>query len=83
MKRHIGALLIGIAAIGLSNAAPAADAAWKAVDEAMRRPGALQSGDVYKFSFPRSDLKVMEDGVAVKPARSAPGSHSKVTAGTR
>jgi hypothetical protein len=28
----------------------------------------MQPGDVYKFSFPRSDLKVTLDGVPVKPA---------------
>lgn len=33
MKRHMGALVVGIAAIGLPGAAPAADGAWKAVDE--------------------------------------------------
>lgn len=68
MKRHLGALVVGIAAIGLSDTAPAADAVWTAVDEAMGRPGAQQPGDVHKFSFPRSDLKVTVDGVAVKPA---------------
>ena len=68
MMRHIGALVAVIAATGLSTAALGADPAWKAVDEAMGRAGAMQPGEVYKFSFPRSDLKVTVDGVAVKPA---------------
>ncbi|WP_448191105.1 DUF1259 domain-containing protein [Azospirillum sp. sgz301742] len=68
MKRHIAALVLGIATVGLPNAAPAADPAWKAVDEAMGRAGAAQPGDVYKYSIPRTDLKVTVDGVAIKPA---------------
>jgi hypothetical protein len=46
----------------------AAETEWKKVDEALGRQGAMQPGDVYKFSFPRSDLKVILDGVPVKPA---------------
>ncbi|WP_448192648.1 DUF1259 domain-containing protein [Azospirillum sp. sgz301742] len=68
MKRHIAALVLGFATAGLSNAAPAADPAWKAVDGAMGRAGAVQPGDVYKYSIPRTDLKVTVDGVAIKPA---------------
>lgn len=41
---------------------------WKAVDQAMGRSGAMQPGDVYKFSLPRGDLHVTVGDVAVKPA---------------
>ena len=41
---------------------------WKAVERAMGRPGAMQAGDVYRFSMPRGDLKVVVKGVEVKPA---------------
>src|SRR5690242_18429085 len=41
---------------------------WKAVEEALGKTGALQPGDVYKVSFPRSDLKVTVAGVELKPA---------------
>ena len=41
---------------------------WKAAERAMGRPGAMQPGDVYKFSMPRGDLKVVVKGVEVKPA---------------
>src|SRR5687768_1971873 len=41
---------------------------WKAVDEAMGRPGKLQPDGVQKYSLPRSDLKVTTRGVAVKAA---------------
>src|SRR3954465_8203928 len=65
-----GHRLAAAAALMLVLSAPAlaAEPDWKRVDEALGRPGALQPGGVYKFSFPRSDLKVTLDGVPVKPA---------------
>lgn len=41
---------------------------WKDVEQALGRAGSLQPGDVYKVSFPRTDLAVTLDGVAIKPA---------------
>jgi hypothetical protein len=41
---------------------------WKAVEQAVGRPGAMQPGYVYRFSMPRSDLRVTVGGVEVKPA---------------
>jgi hypothetical protein len=41
---------------------------WAKVDQAMGRPGVEQAGDVHRFGFPRSDLHVTLDGVAIKPA---------------
>jgi hypothetical protein len=41
---------------------------WHAVDAAMGRPGAAQPDGTYRFAFPRSDMRVMVDGVAIKPA---------------
>jgi Domain of Unknown Function (DUF1259) len=38
------------------------------VDQALGRKGADQPGGVHKYSFPRSDLQVSLDGVAIKPA---------------
>src|SRR3954451_4214922 len=40
---------------------------WKEVDTAIGRSGTI-SGDVHRYGFPRSDLQVMVDGVAIKPA---------------
>ena len=40
---------------------------WKAVDDAMGRPGQDQPDGVHKFAMPRGDLKVTVDGVEVKP----------------
>src|SRR2546423_10424243 len=41
---------------------------WRAVETALGRPGTLQPENVIKFSFPRSDLTVVVDGVTLKPA---------------
>jgi hypothetical protein len=41
---------------------------WSAVDRALGRPGKPQPGEVQKYSFPRSDLHVTVDGIALKPA---------------
>ncbi|MCW2244177.1 DUF1259 domain-containing protein [Azospirillum canadense] len=68
MVRHIGLLIAAVAATALSTVAFGADVDWRAVDEAMGRSGAMQPGDVHKYSIPRTDLKVTVDGVAVKPA---------------
>lgn len=60
-----------LAMIALSFAAAAVGAAqtdWSQVDQAIGRKGADQPGGVHKYSFPRSDLHVTVDGVAIKPA---------------
>ena len=44
----------------------ATPAQWKAVEEAMGRPGQMQPGDVIKFSMPRKDLHVTLAGVELK-----------------
>src|SRR5690349_24180124 len=36
---------------------------WKPVEQALGKSGSMQPGDVYKVSFPRSDLKVTAAGV--------------------
>jgi hypothetical protein len=38
---------------------------WKAVAQAMSKAGAMQPGDVYKISLPRSDLQVTARGSRV------------------
>ena len=40
---------------------------WQKVDDAFGRKAAV-SGDVHRYGFPRSDLSVTLDGVAIKPA---------------
>lgn len=48
--------------------APGRQIDWKAVEQAMERTGAMQPGDVYRFSMPRSDLSVTVQGVRIRPA---------------
>lgn len=47
---------------------------WKLVEQAMGKSGALQSGNVYKFGFPRTDLQASVRGIPVKPTF-ATGTH--------
>jgi hypothetical protein len=61
----VSSLLLFIAATPKE---PATRTGWKEVEQAIGRAGSLQPGDVYKVSFPRSDLSVTLDGVAIKPA---------------
>lgn len=58
-------LTLGLALV-LPTTAHAQD--WKAVDAAMGRAAVEQPGGVHRFNFPRSDLKVVVDGVQLKPA---------------
>jgi hypothetical protein len=60
-------LLTGVLALGITAPASAAPD-WPAVDRALGRPGTEQAGGVHRYGFPRSDLKVTLDGVAIKPA---------------
>lgn len=41
---------------------------WRAVDAAMGRTGATQPGDTYRFNMPRSDLRVVSQGVEIRPS---------------
>ncbi|HTC92672.1 MAG TPA: DUF1259 domain-containing protein [Terriglobales bacterium] len=43
------------------------DSQWKAVEDALGRPGQVQPDGVLKFGMPRRDLKVSVNGVEVKP----------------
>jgi Domain of Unknown Function (DUF1259) len=46
--------------------ARAAEPDWKAVEQALGKPGELQAGDVFRIGMPRTDLSVTVKGVAVK-----------------
>ena len=57
------------AVIALLASAPAyAKPDWSAVGQALGKPGTELPGGVYRVALPRTDLKVMLDGVAIKPA---------------
>ncbi|HEY1475117.1 MAG TPA: DUF1259 domain-containing protein [Pseudolabrys sp.] len=51
----------------IGTAANAEEIDWKKVDTALGRTAAV-SGEVHRYGFPRSDLHVTLDGVAIKPA---------------
>ena len=64
-------IVLPLAAIGLalalSTSSRAADIDWTKVDAALGKTAVVQ-GEVHRYGMPRSDLKVILDGVAVKPA---------------
>src|SRR5437868_5867806 len=66
----IRSLTVYIAILGatasLGHAQQNASPEWKAVEDALGRKGSMQPGDVYKFSMPRSDLKVIVAGTPIK-----------------
>ena len=47
---------------------PVRDIDWKAVEAAIGRSGVVQPGDIHRFNFPRTDLRVMVGDVQLKPA---------------
>jgi len=51
----------------LASAANAQAIDWNKVDAALGKTAAV-SGEVHRYGFPRSDLQVTLDGVAIKPA---------------
>jgi len=52
--------------VGISTRAQGADPDWKAVEQALGKPGQLQPGDVFRVGMPRTDLAVTVKGVPVK-----------------
>ena len=76
------ALLLVLVLSCISTCARAADISWAQVDRAIGRKGADQPGGVHKYSFPRSDLNVTVDGVAIKPALALGGWVAFQPAGT-
>src|SRR5947207_11471518 len=58
-------MVAGFAGI-LATAANAQEVDWGKVDAAFGRKATV-SGDVHRYGFPRSDLSVTLDGVAIKP----------------
>jgi Domain of Unknown Function (DUF1259) len=51
----------------LASAANAQEIDWKKVDAALGKTATV-SGEVHCYGFPRSDLQVTVDGIAIKPA---------------
>lgn len=61
------AVLAG-AALSVAGSAAVAQADWAPVDRAMGRPGTTQPGEVHRYSFPRTDLRVTAGGITIEPA---------------
>jgi len=66
MRKMIWTMITILAALS-ATAAKAQEIDWQKVDDALGRKAAV-SGDVHRYGFPRSDLVVALDGVAIKPA---------------
>lgn len=68
MRRHVWFAAITLLLCG-GTFVQAQEAAtnWKPVETALGRSGQSQPGDVYKFSLPRKDMKVVKEGVTVAP----------------
>ena len=67
MLRSLASILATTALISVASLPASAAPDWAKVNQELGRDGADQPGGVKRFSFPRSDLKVMLDGVEVKP----------------
>ncbi len=70
MRVHVwkhAMVVVGVTLItGAPGGALAADPDWKAVEQALGKPGQLQAGDVFRVGMPRTDLSVTVKGVPVK-----------------
>lgn len=66
-----GSIALAVAGSAAAQAAPKVTLSsrfWRPVEEALGRKGTANPGGVLKFSFPRSDLVVVLNGVTLKPA---------------
>ena len=61
-------LMASIFSASFSTVAIAQEIDWQKVDDAFGRKPAAVAGDVHRYGFPRTDLAVTLDGVAIKPA---------------
>jgi len=66
MLKHAISVLTVTLIIAIPGLAPAADPDWKAVEQALGKPGQLQAGDVFRIGMPRTDLTVTVKGVPVR-----------------
>ena len=66
MRPQIAALLVGAALLMAQPAA--AEPNWTAVAQALGKTGSVQPGGIYKVALPRTDLRVILDGVPLKAA---------------
>src|SRR5262247_4129626 len=62
-----GMAVVGFIGVVAPTMMLAAEADWKAVEQALGKPGQIQAGDVFRVGMPRTDLTVTVKGVPVKP----------------
>jgi len=67
VSRRVTTVLGFVVIAGMPAGVYAADPDWKAVEQALGKPGQLQTGDVFRVGMPRTDLNVTVRGVPVKP----------------
>lgn len=67
MRRIIRFVTPLVAATIVTTSTFAAEPNWNQVAEALGKSGTVQAGGVYRVGFPRTDLRVSLDGVALKP----------------
>ena len=60
------AITLTLATVMSAYAQQNAGSEWKPVEDALGRKGSVQPGGVYKFSMPRSDMKVTVAGTPIK-----------------
>ena len=66
MIPRLAPALLAVLILAHAGVAPAAPPDWKAVEQALGKPGQLQPGDVFRIGMPRTDLAVTVKGVPVK-----------------
>src|SRR5438105_8227208 len=65
--RTVRMFITGVVALTIATVATAQEIDWKKVDTALGKTGTV-AGEVHRYGFPRSDLQVSVDGVAIRPA---------------
>ena len=64
--RSVRMFITGVVALTIATVATAQEIDWKKVDTALGKTGTV-AGEVHRYGFPRSDLQVSVDGVAIRP----------------
>jgi hypothetical protein len=67
IMRAVQMLTTYAVALTIATAADAQETDWTKVDSALGKTATV-SGEVHRYGFPRSDLQVTVDGVAIRPA---------------
>lgn len=67
-RGHLLAVTMSVVACTTTGAQTPRPVDWSAIAAAVGRPSVAQPGDVQRFNFPRSDLKVVASGVELRPS---------------